>query len=263
MGMQITVAMTPNGRADAVACFDSTADGSSTPCFALPHEERLTFTAFMTLLADKRADRVVYAQAQNDSLNQEFAPLLPDLDPELAWAVAIFGQPADAVNLWIGDSRSVTTFHRDFYCNMYGLVSGSKTFTLLPPCDSYRLHKREVPVARYRHGAAGWSLAMEEPEHSVSWCPLDRDVVRGLSHAARMQQREYPHFFDETLPPPLKVTLHPGDMLYLPCMWHHMVEQDEGSSDQVIAVNWWFNQHFGSQFAANTFADTAAGLVAS
>ena len=255
---QITVAMTPNGRADAVAQLK---DGAA--CFALPHEEHMSFEAFLALLSDKEVDQVVYAQAQNDSLRQEFAQLMPDIDPELAWAAEIFGQPPDAVNLWIGDSRSVTTFHRDFYENMYGMVSGSKTFTLLPPCDSYRLHKQQVPVARYRlDKVQGWSLQLQQPEEQVSWCPIDRDAVRNGSANAATQQARFPEFFDEALRPPLEVTLHPGDMLYLPCMWHHMVEQDENFGSQVIAVNFWFNQHFGTHYAASVFAEKVGRTIA-
>ena len=256
--VQITVAMTPNGRADAVAQLE---DGAN--CFALPHEEQMGFEAFLALLSDKQAERVVYAQAQNDSLRQEFAQLMPDIDPELAWAAEIFGQPPDAVNLWIGDSRSVTTFHRDFYENMYGMVAGSKTFTLLPPCDSYRLHKQHVPVARYRlDEMQGWSLQLQQAAEQISWCPIDRDTVKTGSATAAAQQHRFPDFFNEGLPPPLEVILHPGDMLYLPCMWHHMVEQDEDLSGQVIAVNFWFNQHFGTHYAANVFAEKVGRTVA-
>ena len=255
--MQLTVAMTPNGRADAIV---QLMDGAE--CFALPHEEKMSFDAFLALLADKHASKVVYAQAQNDSLRQEFASLLPDIDADLAWAAKTFGQLPDAVNLWIGDSRSVTTFHRDFYENVYCVVSGSKTFTLLPPCDSYRLHKRRVPIARYAvDEKTGWSLQRQEPEQHVCWCPIDREIINDATAGASTLHKLYPRFFETDLPPPLKVTLHPGDILYLPCMWHHMVEQEEGRDELVIAVNFWFEQHYGSHYAATMFTDKVADTV--
>jgi jumonji domain-containing protein 7 len=46
----------------------------------------------------------------------------------------------------------------------------------------------------------------------------------------------------------MKVTLHPGDMLYLPALWYHFVDQDVGWGPEgegkgvraAIAVNWWY-----------------------
>jgi jumonji domain-containing protein 7 len=61
----------------------------------------------------------------------------------------------DAVNLWIGDDKSVTTIHsgeylspsrnhimtmfEDPYENIYQVIRGRKLFTLLPPTDSWAL----------------------------------------------------------------------------------------------------------------------------
>ena len=70
-------------------------------CFALPREEKMSFDAFLALLADKHASKVVYAQAQNDSLRQEFASLLPDIDADSGlgsqdiWAAARCREPVD------------------------------------------------------------------------------------------------------------------------------------------------------------------------
>lgn len=38
--------------------------------------------------------------------------LQQDVLPGLDWAEAVFGGPPDATNLWIGDDRSVTSFHK-------------------------------------------------------------------------------------------------------------------------------------------------------
>jgi hypothetical protein len=40
------------------------------------------------------------------------------------------GMNADAVNFWLGDSRSTTSFHKDNYENLYYVIAGTKTFTL-------------------------------------------------------------------------------------------------------------------------------------
>lgn len=57
---------------------------------------------------------VPYVQHQNDSLRSEFANLIEDRDiePEIPWASEALNQKPEAVNLWIGDRRAVTSFHK-------------------------------------------------------------------------------------------------------------------------------------------------------
>lgn len=105
----LTVALTPNGLADAVvACQESTHGGVGDPataplhdagrCFALPHQTRMSMREFLTLLRDTRCAAfsgphvVPYLQYQNSSLTTEAAPLRGDVDDELAWASAAFGE---------------------------------------------------------------------------------------------------------------------------------------------------------------------------
>lgn len=56
-------------------------------------------------------------QQQNSNLTQELPQLLEDVEPQLHLAEAAFGAPPDAVNLWIGDERAATTFHKDHVRN--------------------------------------------------------------------------------------------------------------------------------------------------
>ena len=107
---------------------------------------------------------VYYLQSQNDNLNSELAPLREDVESVTLNAHTqalntIFGcDKPDAVNVWIGDGRSVTSLHKgecdgiwrhqadettsDPYENLYYVIRGSKTFTLLPPTEFYCLHGR-------------------------------------------------------------------------------------------------------------------------
>lgn len=55
----------------------------------------------------------------------------------------------EAVNLWIGDERSVSSVHKDYFENLYCVVSGEKSFTLLPPTDVLYLSEREYPSKQY------------------------------------------------------------------------------------------------------------------
>jgi len=45
---------------------------------------------------------------------------------------------------------------------------------------------------------------------------------------------------DPSLPPPLVVTVQPGEVLYLPSLWHHFVEQTGGEEGFCVAVNFWY-----------------------
>lgn len=55
---------------------------------------------------------VLYLQSQNGNLGDELARLAPDATGGFSFAEAVFGQPPDATNIWIGDDRSVTSLHK-------------------------------------------------------------------------------------------------------------------------------------------------------
>lgn len=60
---------------------------------------------------------VYYLQSQNGNLGGELEPLVADVGTDgPAWASGVFGQPAEVANVWIGDSRSVTSLHKGEQC---------------------------------------------------------------------------------------------------------------------------------------------------
>jgi hypothetical protein len=68
----------------------------------------------LLLVGDLLCMRMLHdLQQQNSNLTQELPQLLEDVEPQLQLAEAAFGAPPDAVNLWIGDERAATTFHKD------------------------------------------------------------------------------------------------------------------------------------------------------
>lgn len=215
---------------------------------------------FLQHVANLDTGNVLYIQQQNDCLRQDFATLMADIDSEPAWALDVFGGPPEAVNLWIGGPQSVTTFHKDHYENLFAVVAGSKTFTLLPPSDVYRLGIKEYPVARYTAEKGGdlrncqLDLSLEEPASSVRWCPIDPSVPE--------QSGEFPVFFDPELPEPLKVTVRSGELLYLPSLWHHLVEQTPGPEGVCIAVNMWFDMSMDTKFAHFSLIERLSAAVA-
>ena len=99
------------------------------------------------------AGSVKYAQTQNDNLRGEYASLFNDVDAEIPWARIALGQPPDAINMWIGNSSSVTALHRDNYENLYCQIIGSKQFVLLPPVETACINEKSISCATYGFGS--------------------------------------------------------------------------------------------------------------
>lgn len=128
----------------------------------------------------------------------------------------------DAINLWIGNSRSVTALHKDNYENVYVQVLGQKHFVLLPPHCQPCVNERELKAATYRRmeGVEGLRLELDGGGDEDAQEGDERHDGRRVPFATWDPDRpeenatEYSH-----LARPVRVTLDPGDMLYLPAMW--------------------------------------------
>jgi peptidyl-lysine (3S)-dioxygenase / protease len=118
----INVNFTPHGRADAIH-FDPM---SRLKYFTTPSEIQVPFALFKQMLQHPQPhDAVPYLSSQNDNLRQSFPHLLHDIDPSIHVADEVFGKDKlEAINLWIGDERSVTSIHKDHYENLYCVVKG-------------------------------------------------------------------------------------------------------------------------------------------
>lgn len=81
----MTVAVTPDGRADALV------SRGGAPVFALPAERQVTMSEFLELSKQGQSDQVYYLQHQNSSLTEEAGPLLKDVGRRIAWAQEAFG----------------------------------------------------------------------------------------------------------------------------------------------------------------------------
>jgi peptidyl-lysine (3S)-dioxygenase / protease len=69
---------------------------------------------------------------------------------------------------------------------------------------------------------------LDEPGSSIPFATWDPDAPDlHPTHCSRVSR-------------PIRVTLDPGDMLYLPALWYHKVSQSCDSEDGVcVAVNYW------------------------
>jgi jumonji domain-containing protein 7 len=201
--------------------------------------------------ADAKAaeDPVLYVQKQNDNLHTEFEALLKDV-VEPSWATAAFESRPDAVNLWIGDDRSVSTLHKDPYDNIYCVVAGTKTyararalvrrmsaidgarrFTLRPPCDLPFVGYKQRPVGTWRRDprSGAFTAEVDRTAAPVHWC--DWEPVEGRNQGE------------------LTVEVRAGDALFIPSLWFHRVAQRGDRAfarGRTIAVNFWFDMRYDS-----------------
>lgn len=80
---EISVAVTPNGYADAV--FEDK--------FVMPEERKTKFSDFLDIIDKKlEANGVFYIQKQNSNLTEEFPELLNDVEKDIGWATEALGR---------------------------------------------------------------------------------------------------------------------------------------------------------------------------
>ncbi|KAF8781006.1 hypothetical protein HU200_000975 [Digitaria exilis] len=264
----VSLHLTPDGRADALAPHpqpepepepERRPGSSSSKCFASAHVRRVDFPTAVGLIrgSDPDAGLVAYAQQQDDCLRGEYAAVAGDVDAHVPWASEALGCLPEAVNLWIGNAHSVTSFHKDHYDNIYVVVSGEKHFLLLPPTEHHRLYVRDYPAAHYvvtgkdaevEHQLS-LRLEMEEPHRMVPWSSVDPYPASPEEMAE--QASSFPLYFDG--PAPIRCTVRAGEMLYLPSMWFHHVSQSPGPNGLTIAVNYWYDMQFDINYAYFNF----------
>ena len=180
----------------------------------------------------------ILAQLENDNLRDEYSNIYNDVESDIPWARIALGQNPDAINLWIGNSSSVTALHRDNYENIYCQVSGQKHFVLLPPIEAPCVNENIVPCAAYENTS---SKSEHQNANTASRSRSDNvDVETTSAMSCRNQQLvllpEHPQravpfpIWDPDKPEqdqtlfsclgrPLRVTLNPSDLLYLPALW--------------------------------------------
>ena len=94
-------------------------------------------------------DGLADQQPENDNLRGEYSQLFEDVEEDVSWARIALEQKPDAINLWIGNSRSVTALHRDNYENIYCQVIGQKHFTLISTVEMEYIAEQSLPAATY------------------------------------------------------------------------------------------------------------------
>lgn len=224
---EVTVAVTPNGLADAV-------NGDR---FVMPEERRMTMSEVLDIIQGKaqkpKGAGVYYVQKQCSNLLQELPELTSDLETHVSWMSTALGKLPDAVNFWLGEESAVTSMHKDHYENLYCVISGEKHFLLLPPTDRPFIPYGLYPPAVYHQKDNGeFEIIDQERAEKVPWIPvdaLDPDLTR------------FPSFGSVR---PVRCTVRAGEMLYLPSLWFHHVTQSHGA----IAVNFWYDMEYDIKY---------------
>ncbi|CZT03241.1 related to phospholipase [Rhynchosporium agropyri] len=242
-GVSVNVDVTPFGNADSPVRSPRTNE----LLFVKPHEEQQPFSTFLDfIIAQEKAitsqtssstgrspkvpgGEVRYAQTQNDNLPSEYSLLSSHVPSSIPFSrIALSSQP-DAVNLWIGNSLSVTALHKDNYENIYVQIIGRKHFTLLPPVAWACVGERVLKAASYaRRGKSSGEEEEGEGEKERGCREKGFEIVEeegdgipfatwnpdSSASAEEGNGTKYSRFVE-----PMRVTLEEGDMLYLPALW--------------------------------------------
>ncbi|KAJ9660799.1 hypothetical protein H2198_002338 [Neophaeococcomyces mojaviensis] len=254
---KVEVAVTPDGRADDLASIN----GHEGPVFLAPATLEMTIAELLNCLESStpnpsdfmsRTPAVYYLQSQNSNLTTTpLASVLKHVPRNFPFAEPVLSDP-EAINIWIGDSRSVTSTHRDPYENLYLVLKGSKTFTLYPPVDEITLPTVSVRTGKYNFdkSTSSFSTSLDEsetpddPPTRIPWIALDPSRLREQLIA------EHPMYEHSS---PRVVTVREGEILYLPSGWYHHVRQEcgtwheDGSPAPCIAVNYWYDMEYDGE----------------
>ncbi|KAK9469362.1 phospholipase A2 [Lipomyces arxii] len=234
----VNVSETPFGNADSVV------DGM----FVKPHECEMPFTKFLDALVSENGS-VCYMQSQNNNMASEFPDLVVDVEMEVGFASEAFGVEPEAVNLWIGSSKSTTSLHKDPYENLHVQILGKKVFKLISPFEHIAVRETNVQNATYVKTDTGFTIRPDKG--TIPWPIADPD---------RLDSTEKWHKQCRVL----ELTLEPGDMLYLPALWYHKVSQQSDQDGICCSLNFWYDMDFtGPLWSAAGFVRQCANVVLS
>ncbi|XP_028403879.1 bifunctional peptidase and (3S)-lysyl hydroxylase JMJD7-like isoform X2 [Dendronephthya gigantea] len=171
-------------------------------------------------------------EKQNGNFIEEFSAIIGDAETDIKWATEAFGKEPDAVNFWMGDHRAITSLHKDHYENLYCVISGQKTFKLYPPTDMPYIPHQNFKVARYNENKSNKFEIISEKSDAIPWIPVD---------PLNPDYKTYPEFAKAKA---VTCTIQEGDVLYLPSLWFHHVQQTQAT----IAINFWYDMEYDIKY---------------
>lgn len=176
---------------------------------------------------------------ENDNLRQEYVSLYGHVQKSIPFARIALRRPPEAINLWIGNSHSATALHRDNYENVYVQILGQKHFVLLPPLCQPCVNEQLLRPYTYKRckDGAGLELSPDCPDEDSADLTVENGAIPFATWDPDSPEENTTPY--SALASPMRVTLNPGDMLYLPAMWYHKVSQSCLDDDICVAVNYW------------------------
>lgn len=123
--------------------------------------------------------------------------------------------------------------HKDPYENIYCVIDGHKDFILIPPTDLPYVPYKKYEVMKYKN-VMGKTYGYEKDDnvHEINWVAVD---------PLKPNYDTYPEFKKAHV---YNFRLYKGDMLYLPSLWFHHIQQ----SHKCIAVNYWYDMEYDLKY---------------
>lgn len=269
---RIEVATTPTGRADDL----ENVNGLDEAVFLSPANVEMTLAELLDRLQENRTANegvhdpntkqkpIYYLQSQNSNLTTTvLSPILRHIPSNFPFAEPVLSDP-EAINIWIGDHRSITSTHRDPYENLYLVLKGTKTFTLYPPVDEITLPTKLVRTGKYVFDPTTetFSTMLDEPNEPTDAPPRIPWITADPLIPPHEISTRFPLYAAAS---PRVVKVHEGEILYLPSGWYHHVQQEcgiwdeDGSVAPCIAVNYWFDMEYeGEKYVMRQFVGRMA-----
>lgn len=162
-------------------------------------DERMSFAEAARQVATGDGSRQLYIMQQ--SIPMQFPELMREIRIP-RWVPNVL---ETSINLWFGRS-SVTPLHYDATNNFFAQQYGEKHWTIFSPADTPNVYPHPID-SKMAHLSA---VDLDNPD-----------------------LRTQPNF---SLARPIRFTVHPGELLYLPAFWWHQVRSPEVATSVSI---WW------------------------
>lgn len=199
--------------------------------------ENPTTSSTGTTTASSTENGIVYYSRQDDCLRRELNSLVDCFPATIGFCEEAFGTgPPDAMNLWMGNEHSVSSWHKDPYENIFHVLHGTKVFTICPPVNALvHMKQDEYPSGAFVCDADGQWKVQRHHDQRVRW--IGSDVT------------QFPDLLTDSHV--ITIQVHAGETLYLPSLWFHKVTQ----TCETIAINYWYDMKFEAKWCYFQFLE--------
>eukprot|EP00054_Salpingoeca_dolichothecata_P021578 m.138450 g.138450 ORF g.138450 m.138450 type:complete len:384 (+) comp24037_c1_seq5:1871-3022(+) len=195
---------------------------------------KMTFSEFLDKVYGGQSGAAganLYLNLQSESGSGWIEPPMTTLGLDLHIPSFYLRTVTKFLNLWMGksdpDLGSATRTHFDRLDNLYAVIRGRKTFTLLDPSNGVYVYPNTALKSISKTGIASFGVVIKG-ENSGEGPPH----FSPLGDLNNVNLTQYPLYQKAR---PMVCDVQTGDMLYLPAGWWHNVR----SFGAHVAVNFW------------------------